>query len=161
MNARTTLVSALAAAALTVMTSAAAHGAPTSVDRFDRSAFDSAGVATGSGYSMQGATSGELGGYLTLAIEATDGTLPAQGECETAHVQAVLTVSPGESFAIDTTGELCSHFISGTPILNAYFGARQVEYSGAHKRARVSDGIIGFTKGWLGAQGSVGLSVRW
>ena len=61
----------------------------------------------------------------------------------------------------NTTGELCSHFIDGTPTLNAYFGAKQVEYVGTHKRARVSDGMIGFTKSFLGAQGSVGLSVRW
>ena len=159
MNARRTLIPALAAAAV-ILVAPAAQAAP-SVDRFDRSAFDSAGVVTGSGYSMAGATSGELGGYLTLAVQAADGTLPAQGQCETADVQAVLTVSPGESFAVETTGELCSHFIDGTPTLNAYFGAKQVEYVGTHKRARVSDGMIGFTKSWLGAQGSVGMSVRW
>ena len=160
MNARSTLIPTLAAAALLLL-APAAQAAPPSVDRFDRSAFDSAGVATGSGYSMAGATSGELGGYLTLAVQAADGSIPAQGQCETADVQAVLTVAPGEAFAIDTTGELCSHFIDGTPTLNAYFGAKQVQYVGTHKRARVSDGMIGFTKGFLGAQGSVGLSVRW
>ena len=126
MNARSTLIPTLAAAAL-ILVAPAAQAAPPSVDRFDRSAFDSAGVVTGSGYSMAGATSGELGGHLTLAVQAADGTIPAQGQCETADVQAVLTVAPGESFAIDTTGELCSHFIDGTPTLNAYFGAKQVE----------------------------------
>jgi hypothetical protein len=161
MNARTTLVPTLAAAALLLVAPTAAQGAPTSVERFDRRAFDSAGVATGSGYAMEGATAGELGGHLRLEIEATDGTVPAQGQCETADVRAVLTVSPGESFAIETTGELCSHFIDGTPILNAYFGAKQVEYVGSHKRARVTDGIIAFSKSFLGAQGSVGLTVRW
>ena len=65
MNARSTLIPTLAAAALLLVAPAAAQAAPPSVDRFDRSAFDSAGVATGSGYSMAGATSGELGGYLT------------------------------------------------------------------------------------------------
>ena len=160
MNARSILVPALAAATL-LLVAPAAQAAPSSVDRFDRSAFDGAGVETGSGYSMAGATSGELGGYLTLEVQAADGTIPAQGQCETADVQAVLTVSPGESFAIDTTGELCSHFIDGTPTLNAYFGAKQVEYVGTHKKARVSDGMVAFTKSWLGAQGSVGLSVRW
>ena len=93
--------------------------------------------------------------------EAAYRTLPAKGQCETADVRAVLTVSPGEVFAIDTTGELCSHFVDGTPTLTAYFGRKEVTYAGLRKRARVSDGIIGFRHSFLGAQGSVGLSVRW
>jgi len=158
MHARSTLTAAFAAAALILVIPAAQAAAS---DRFDRSAFDGAPVVTGSGYAMSGATAGELGGHLSLSVQATDGTLPAQGQCETADVQAVLTVAPGESFAIDTTGELCSHFIDGTPTLNAYFGAKQVSYTGTHKHARVSDGIIGFKNGFIGAQGSIGLSVRW
>jgi hypothetical protein len=70
-------------------------------------------------------------------------------------------VAPGEFFTISTTGELCSHFIDGTPTLNAYFGDKQVSYSGTHKHARVSNGSIAFTNSWLGGQGAVGLSVRW
>lgn len=158
MHARSTTTAALAAAAL-ILVAPSAQAA--TVDRFDRSAFDSAPVTTGSGYTMAGATSGELGGYLSLSVQAADGTVPAQGQCETADVAAVLTVSPGETFTIATTGELCSHFVDGTPTLNAYFGPRQVSYAGTHKRARVTDGIIAFTRGYFGAQGSVGMSVRW
>ena len=110
---------------------------------------------------MSAATAGELGGHLSLAVQATDNTLPAHGQCETADVHAVLTIAPGESFAIDTTGELCSHFIDGTPTVNAYFGAKQVSYSGTHKRARVSNGMISFSHSFIGAQGSVGMTVRW
>jgi hypothetical protein len=157
MHARSTLTAAFAAALMLVAPAAQAA----TLDRFDRSTFDSAPVVTGAGYAMSGATAGELGGHLSLSVQATDSTLPAQGQCETADVHAVLTVAPGESFAIDTTGELCSHFIDGTPTLNAYFGAKQVSYTGTHKRARVSDGIIGFKNSFFGAQGSVGLSVRW
>ena len=158
MNTRSTFTAAIAAAAL-VLVAPAAQAA--SVDRFDRSTFDSTPEVSESGYAMAGATAGELGGYLTLAVQASDGTLPAQGDCEAADVQAVLTVSPGESFTITTTGELCSHFIDGTPSLNAYFGAKQVSYRGTHKHARVTNGIIGFQHTFLGAQGQVGLSVRW
>ena len=158
MHARTTLTTAFAVAALTLVTPAAQ--AATS-DRFDRSAFDGAPVVTGSGYAMSAATAGELGGHLSLSAQASDGTIPTQGQCEAADVQAVLTVSPGESFAIETTGELCSHVIDGSPTLNAYFGTKQVSYTGTHKRARVTDGIIGFKNSFIGAQGSVGLSVRW
>ena len=157
MHARSLTVALLTAALILV--APAAQGA--TLDRFDRSAFDSAPVVTGSGYTMSGATAGELGGHLTLSVQASDGTLPAQGQCETADVQAVLTVAPGETFSITTKGELCSHFIAGTPTLNAYFGTKQVSYSGSHKRARVTNGIIGFTNSFIGAQGSVGLSVRW
>jgi len=158
MHARTTLTAALTAAGLMLVTPAAQ--AATS-ERFDRSAFDSAPVVTGSGYAMSAATAGELGGHLSLAVQPIDNTIPAQGTCETADVRAVLTVAPGESFEIATTGELCSHFIDGTPTLNAYFGNKQVEYTGSHKRARVTDGIIAFKNSFMGAQASVGLSVRW
>jgi hypothetical protein len=157
-NLTPTLTATLALAALTLVTPAAHAATP---DRFDRSAFDSAPVVTASGYAMSAATAGELGGHLRLAVQAIDNTLPAPGQCETADVQAVLTVAPGESFEIDTTGELCSHFIDGTPTLNAYFDNKQVTYTGTHKHARVSDGIIGFTNSFMGAQASVGLSVRW
>jgi hypothetical protein len=110
---------------------------------------------------MSGATAGELGGHLILSVQAADGTLPAPGRCEAADVAAVLTVAQHESFTIDTTGELCSHFVDGTPTLNAGFGRKDVTYSGTHQRARVSDGLIAFSHSFLGAQGSVGLSVRW
>jgi len=76
MHARSTLTAALAAAALTLVTPAAQ--AATS-DRFDRSAFDSVPVVTASGYAMSAATAGELGGHLSLAVQAADNTLPAQG----------------------------------------------------------------------------------
>jgi hypothetical protein len=158
MHTRSTVTAALAAAALILITPGAQAA---TIDRFDRSAFDSSPVVTESGYTMDGATAGELGGYLNLSVQATDGSLPAPGECETADVQAVLTVAPGELFTINTTGELCSHFIDGTPTLNAYFGAKQVSYAGTHKHARVTNGIIGFKNSFIGAQGSVGLSVRW
>lgn len=159
MHARTTLTTTIAAAAALMLVTPAAQAAH--VDRFDRSAFDSSPVVTSSGYAMSGPTAGELGGYLSLSVRAADRTLPAQGQCEEAVVKAVLTVSPGEEFEIGTTGELCSHFIDGTPTLNAFFGKKNVTYTGTHKRARVSNGIIGFRNSFIGAQGSIGLSVRW
>ena len=158
MHARSTITATIAGAVLVLATPAAQAA---SVDQFDRRAFDNAPVVTSSGYTMAGATAGELGGYLSLSVQATDGSVPAQGQCETADVRAVLTVAPGETFTINTNGELCSHFIDGTPTLNAYFGAKEVSYSGTHKRARVSNGMISFSHSFLGALGSVGMSVRW
>lgn len=159
MHVRTILTTTVAASAAVLLATPAAQAATS--ERFDRSAFDGAPVVSSTGYTMSGATSGELGGHLSLAVRASDGTLPGQGQCETADVHAVLTLAPGESFTIDTRGELCSHFIDGTPTLNAYFGAKQTSYTGTHKRARVTDGSIAFRHSFLGAQGSVGLSVRW
>jgi hypothetical protein len=160
MHARSILTAAVVAAATLALTAPAAQAA--TVDRFDRSAFDGAPVVTTAGYAMSAATAGELGGHLALSVQAADGSVPAQGQCETADVRAVLTIAPGETFTINTTGELCSHFIDGTPSLHAGFGGRQVSYAGSHKKARVvGDGIIGFKNSFFGAQGSVGLSVRW
>lgn len=158
MHARKILATTVAGATLMLLTPTA-HAAQ--LERFDRRAFDSSPVVTSAGFAMSGPTAGELGGYLSLSVQAADLTLPAQGQCETAVVEAVLTVSPGEVFAISTTGELCSHVVDGTPILNAYFGRKQVTYTGTHRRAQVSDGIIAFKNSFLGAQGSVGMSVRW
>jgi hypothetical protein len=158
MNARSTLTAVLAVVALTLV-APAAHAA--SKDRFDRSAFDGTPVVTSSGYDMKGATSGELGGYLSLSVQASDGSVPGANECESADVRAVLTVSPGETFTINTTGELCGHFNDGTPSLNAYFDDEQVTYSGSHKKARVSNGMVAFTNSFFGAQGFVGMSVKW
>jgi hypothetical protein len=159
MSVRNTLTAAVAVTAALMLAAPAAQAATT--EQLDRRTFDSTPVVTSSGYEMSGATAGEFGGHLTLAIQATDGTIPAQGQCETADVRAILTVAPAETFAIETKGELCSHFINGAPTLNAYFGNKQVNYVGTHKRARVTDGMISFTNSWLGAQGSVALSVRW
>ena len=159
MHARKILMTTLATSAALALASPGAQAATTV--RFDRSAFDRAPVVTTTGYSMAGDTAGELGGHLSLSVQVKDGTLPAWGECEPATVGAVLTVSPGESFAIATTGELCSHFIDGTPTLNAYFGKKQVSYTGSHKHARVTDGLIAFKHSWLGGQGSVGMAVHW
>lgn len=154
----------VATAAAFALAAPAAQAAPpgTTQDRFDRSAFDSTPVVTASGYSMSAATRGELGGHLELSVQAVDGTVPAAGKCEKADVRAVLTVAPGETFTITTRGELCGHVVDGSPTLSAAFRNRHVKYAGTHKRAKVvGEGLIGFGHSWLGAQGSVGMSVRW
>ena len=155
------IASALVATAAAVSLAAPAAQAAT-VERFDRSAFDSAPVVTASGYSMSADTRGELGGRLELSVRAVDGSVPASGTCEKADVRAVLTVAPGESFTITTRGELCGHIVDGSPTLNASFRNRHVTYDGTHRRAQVvGEGLIAFNHSWLGAQGSVGMSVRW
>ena len=148
-----------AVAAATVAVAPAAQAK--TVEFFDRSAFDPAPVVTAAGWSLSAPTAGELGGWLDMTVTAADGTIPANGTCEPADVDAVLTVTPGESFTIHTTGELCAHFLDGTPSLFASFRDKQTTYSGPQKKAKVvGDGFVGFGSSFSGAQGSVTMSVR-
>lgn len=112
---------------------------------------------------LSAATSGALGGWLSLTVTADDGTLPTTpGVCESVAVDVVLTASPGEVFTIATSGDLCTHFLDGTSTLSASFGAKQVSYSGSHRRARlVGDGLIGFKRDFTGALAAVSATLRW
>jgi hypothetical protein len=161
MRTSTILTATLAGVAVT-LAAPAAHA--TKLEVFDRYAADYAPVVSASGYVMQGPASGEPGSSLQLSVKAVDDSLPLEGECEPASVQAVLTVAPGETFTIGTTGELCGIVGDGSPALTASFGAAQTTYSGtAHKRVRViGEAAIKSRTGWFGAYGAVeGLSVRW
>ena len=157
----TRIVALAATAATAAVLTVASPAQAKAVEMFDRSAFDSTPVVTASGWSISAPTAGELGGWLDMTVTAADGTKPSNGACETATVDAVLTVAPGESFTIHTTGELCAHFTDGTPSLFGSFGAKQTSYSGPHKKAKlVGDGFVSFGHSFLGAQGAVTLSVR-
>jgi hypothetical protein len=157
-----TRIVALAATATTAAVLAIAPPAQAkTVESFDRRAFDSTPVVTAEGWSISAPTAGELGGWLDMTVTAADGTKPSNGTCELANVDAVLTVAPGESFTIHTTGELCAHFTNGTPSLFGSFRAKQMSYSGSYKKAKlVGEGFVSFGHSFLGAQGAVTLSVR-
>ncbi len=154
------LTAAVALVATVATVAVAAPAQAKTVDSFDRSAFDATPTATAAGWSISAATSGELGGWLDMTVRALDGTTPAAGGCEPAAVDAVLTVAPGETFTIHTTAELCAHVVDGSPSL--FGGFDSATYAGSRKKARlVGDGFVGFGAGFLGAQGSVTLAVRW
>ncbi len=162
MHARTTLVTTLTTtltAAAIVLTAPAAQARPT-YEFIDRSAFDAAPVVTSSGWDMSADTRGELGGHLTLSVHAADGTVPGAGACEPARVEALLTTTPGETFEIRTTGELCGHPVDGSPTLSAGVKRNQVTYTGPRTRVSVRSGLSGFGYGGLGAQGSVNLTLQ-
>lgn len=150
---------AAGAAAATLLITPSAYAAST--ETYDRSAFDGTPEVIASGWTLSAATSGELGGWLDMSVQAADGSVPPAGQCEPANVDAVLTVAPGETFTVHTTAELCGHFIDGSPSLFGSFGAKQVTYHGAHKKARlVGDGFVSFGRSAIGALGSVTLTVR-
>ncbi len=156
----------LAAALVAVALSAAPASAQTrTVENISRSTFDSSPVVTASSLHIDGATAGELGGFLDLVVTAKDGSLPtAQGACDRVHVDAVLTVSPGEQLTVHTKGEVCMHQFSPTLILNASFRNRHVTYTGtAHGRVKVvGDGLIAASNStFFGYGASVSAAVRW
>lgn len=154
----TALVTTLAGTAL-VLAAPGAQARP-SYELIDRAAFDGAPIITEAGYTMSAPTRGELGGHLTLTVLAVDGTLPGANQCEAATADATLTTSPGETWEISTTGEICGHVTDGSPSFSAGFGKNQVSYTGPRTRVQVKNGLVSFGHSWLGAQGSVALSIR-
>ncbi len=162
MNARPLLATALAAAVLTAvpMTAQAKELA-----LIDRSTYDAAATVDTSSVHVAHATAGELGGFLDLTIRAQDGSLPAtRGACETADVDAVLTVAPGEVLSVRTTGDLCMHQFAPVLVLNAAYDGKDLSYSGtAHRKAKgVGDGLIAASNSLgFGFGASFSGSVRW
>lgn len=161
----TRIVAGAAAAAATATATVLAVTTPAHaarVESFDRSAFDTSPDVTVAGWTISAPTAGELGGRLDMTVTVADGTIPANGTCEPANVDSVLTVAPGEAFTIHTVADVCTHFLDGTPSLFGSFDAKQTTYSGTHKKARVvGDGFVSFGHSFLGAQGTVTLAVRW
>jgi hypothetical protein len=162
MHARTVLATTLATAALTAIPLAAQA---TDVEYLDRSNFDAAPEVTASSVHLDGATRGELGGFLDLRITAQDGTLPTgRGACDPVAVDAVLTVAPGDQIAVSTTGEVCMHQFADTLILVSYFDKKDATYTGtAHHKAKVvGDGMISSSNALgFGFVSSFTTSVRW
>ncbi len=162
MRIRPLLATVVAAAALaTVPVTAQAR----SVENIDRRIFDSSPEVSASSLHLDGSTAGELGGFLDLVVTAKDGSLPTeQGACDRVHVDAVLTVSPGEQLTVHTRGEVCMHQFSPTLILNASFRNRHATYSGtAHRKVRVvGDGLIAASNSLgYGYGASFSSAVRW
>jgi hypothetical protein len=162
MRTRSLLATAVAAAALTAVPFAAQAS---SVEYVDRSTFDGAPAVSTSSMHLDGATSGELGGFLDIVATAQDGTLPTErGACDPVDVAAVLTVAPGEQLAVHSSGEVCMHQFADTLTLLSYFDKKDLTYSGtAHHKAKVvGDGMISAGNGLgFGFVASFSSSVRW
>jgi hypothetical protein len=117
MRPRSLLAAAAAAIALSAlpMTAQAA-----TTELIDRSAYDSTTEVTAGSLHIDGATRGELGGYLDVTVTAADGSLPVgSNACEAASVDAVLTVSPGETLTAQVAGEICTGFYGDNYTVNA------------------------------------------
>lgn len=162
MRSRTLLFGAAVAATLSA-TSVPAHAAEAQL--IDRSAYDQSVDRTAGAFRVAGDTRGDLGGYLDVTVTAVDGSLPTGSNvCEPATVDAVLTVSAGETLSVVTTGELCTSFSGDALTFNAGFGTKNLSYVGtAHRKVKVvGDGLISVGDiGWFGGQASFSASVRW
>ena len=81
-----------------------------------------------------------------MTVTAADGSLPAGSNvCERAVVDAVLTVSPGETLTAHVhRGEVCTGFYGDNYTVNATVRSRHVDYEGtAHRKVKVvGDGLV-------------------
>lgn len=162
MRPRSLLFAATAAVALSALP-LTAHAAQTEL--VDRSAYDSSVEQTAGSLRIDGATRGELGGYLDVTVTADDGSLPAGSNvCEPATVAAVLTLSPGETLAATVPGELCTGFSADSLTVNAAVRTKDLTYEGtAHRKVKVSgEGLIAASHiGWFGGQASFSAALKW
>ena len=162
MRPRSLLAAAAAAIALSAlpMTAQAA-----TTELIDRSAYDSTTEVTAGSLHIDGATRGELGGYLDVTVTAADGSLPVgSNACEAASVDAVLTLSPGETLTAQVAGEICTGFYGDNYTVNAAVRSRQLDYEGtAHRKAKVvGDGLISASYvPWFGGQAGFSATVKW
>jgi hypothetical protein len=162
---RTLLLTAATTAALCALP-VAAHAGPFQTEMLDRATYDSAPELTEGSLRVAGPTRGELGGYLDATVTARDGSLPVGSQvCESAFVDGVLTVSPGETLTIQgVRSELCTSFYGDSMSMSAGVRSRNIDYEGtAHRRARiVGEGLISVGAiTWFGGQASFSATVRW
>lgn len=162
MRPRSLLLAATAAVALSALP-VTAQAATT--EYVDRAAYDGSVEQTAASFHIAAATRGELGGYLDVTVTATDGSLPTgSNACEPVVVDAVLTVSPGETLATSVSGEACTSFYGDATTVNAYFSKKELAYEGtAHKKAKVvGDGLLAASvSSWFGGQASFSAAVKW
>lgn len=127
----------------------------------DKSLFDATPTLTAGSFSVDGPTAGELGSTLEVTATTLDGSLPTGRDCEPVTVDATLRPNADESYHIVTTGVACGLGVAGEFNLNAYFGKKQVDYSGPERKQKVvGDGLVAAANHWYGGQAAVSFSVR-
>jgi hypothetical protein len=153
------LLTAVAAAAFLTLAAPSADAATT--EFLDKSIFDPTPDVTASSVHLEGATAGELGGYLDLTVLAKDGTLPTDfGACEPVVVKAVLTLSPTESLTVRTTGEACAHIVDGTLQVVAGFDNRKVRGPACHRPRVIGEGLLSAAVHPYGGQAQLSAQIR-
>lgn len=164
MRPRSLLLTAVATVALSALPLAAQAGAHSN-ELIDRAMYDPTVEQTAASLHIAAATRGELGGYLDVTVTSTDGSLPTGSNiCEPAIVDAVLTVSPGETLSAQVPGELCTGFYGDSMTANAAIDKKDLEYEGtAHRKAKVvGEGLVSVgVINNFGGQGAFSVAVKW
>lgn len=164
MRPRSLLATAAATAALTVIPLTAQASCQRPAELIDRFAYDATVEQTAGSFHVDATTSGELGGYLDVLVEAKDGSLPTGSEvCEKAIVTTVLTVSPGGILSSRVKGDLCTSFYGDSMNVNATVRTRDLHCSGTahHNPKVVGDDLIAAVLFPSYGQASFSASVRW
>jgi hypothetical protein len=154
--------SVLTALTTTALLSLTASAAPAATTEFvDKSIFDATPEVTASSLQLEGETSGDLGGYLSLKAVAVDGTLPTVfGTCEPVRVQAVLTLPTGETIAVRTRGEACAHIVDGTLQVVAGFDRHDVAGRPWKKPRVIGEGLLSAAVHPYGGQAQFSAQIR-
>jgi hypothetical protein len=154
--------SVLTALTTTVLVSLAAPAATAATTELvDKAIFDATPEVTASSLQLEGETSGELGGYLSLKAVAVDGTLPTVfGSCEPVRVKAVVTLPTGETIAVRTKGEACAHIVDGTLQVVAGFDRHDVCGHGSHKPRVIGEGLLSAAVHPYGGQAQFSAQIR-
>jgi hypothetical protein len=163
MRPRSVLLTAVATAALSAVPFAAQAHAPVTV-QLDRAMYDATVDQTPATLHIAGATRGELGGYLDATVTAQDGTLPAGSNvCERGWIDAVLTMSPGETLTMHRHGDICTGFAGDSTTMSVGIKSKHVEYQGANydKAKIVGEGLLSFGNvSWFGGQAAFSGTVK-
>jgi hypothetical protein len=153
------ILTAVTAAAFLTLAAPSSNAATTEL--LDKSIFDATPDLTAASLHLEGATAGELGGYLDMTVVAKDGTLPTVfGACEPVVVKAVLTSSPTLTLKVRTKGEACAHIVDGTLQVVAGFDNRKVRGPACHRPRVIGEGLLSAAVHPYGGQAQLSAQIR-
>lgn len=137
----TTITTAAIGALLTVVTAAPAMAAP-------RPLVDLSGTgvgayvldAEGTAHLTGAVTGAPFDGTYTATLTASDGSLPAPGDCEPATATVAVTGSRERTLRLAATGEVCGEWVDATYVVTHRFVGRYVVSESSAPRLVGTDG---------------------
>lgn len=83
-----------------------------------------------------------FGGSYRAALYASDGSLPAPGECEPATASVHVTGSKGRTLDLAASGEVCGEFPDATYVVTHDFVGRYLVTDSSARKLQGTDGWI-------------------